>query len=133
MEHSDALSTLLLQTNGSATIVFLEDAEREIEVGIHDFEFDSKQPVRFDIYAAHTEGPATGVSGIGDVLDYEYLVDALDHVIGMGRFDLLEEMAIELIDHVMSPESVIAATVKISKLHVPGSGGSLGCCITRAK
>ena len=72
-------------------------------------------------------------SGIADVLNYEYLLNALENVVELPRFGLLEQMADELLDSVMLPEPVIAATVKITKTSVPGVEGSLGCCITRFK
>ena len=129
----DTLSSLVSKTNGAATVVFLENAVREIEVGIHDFEYGSSQQVIFDIYAAHIPEENSKLLRINDVVDYEYLIDALDHVIGSARFDLLEQIANELLDIILAPVQVIAATVKISKADVPGVEGALGCCITRLK
>ena len=132
-ELADALSTLVSQTSGEASIVFLENSIRDVDIGIHDYEKGSTQPVRFDIYVAHSGTPLSKNSGIADVLNYEYLLNALENVVELPRFGLLEQMADELLDSVMLPEPVIAATVKITKTSVPGVEGSLGCCITRFK
>lgn len=132
-ELADALSTLVSQTSGEASIVFLENSVRDVDIGIHDYEKGSTQPVRFDIYVAHSGNPMSKNSGIADVLNYEYLLNALENVVELPRFGLLEQMADELLDSVMLPEPVIAATVKITKTSVPGVEGSLGCCITRFK
>ena len=132
-ELADALSTLVSQTSGEASIVFLENSIRDVDIGIHDYEKGSTQPVRFDIYVAHSGNPTSKNSGIADVLNYEYLLNALENVVELPRFGLLEQMADELLDSVMLPEPVIAATVKITKTSVPGVEGSLGCCITRFK
>ena len=132
-ELADALSTLVSQTSGEASIVFLENSVRDVDIGIHDYEKRSTQPVRFDIYVAHSGNPMSKNSGIADVLNYEYLLNALENVVELPRFGLLEQMADELLDSVMLPEPVIAATVKITKTSVPGVEGSLGCCITRFK
>ena len=132
-ELADALSTLISQTSGEASIVFLENSVRDVDIGIHDYEKGSTQPVRFDIYVAHSGNPTSKNSGIADVLNYEYLLNALENVVELPRFGLLEQMADELLDSVMLPEPVIAATVKITKTSVPGVEGSLGCCITRFK
>ena len=56
-ELSDALSMLVSQTYGESSIVFLENASREVEIGIHDYEMGSTQPVRFDVYVAHEGDP----------------------------------------------------------------------------
>ena len=132
-ELADPLSTLVSQTSGEASIVFLENSVRDVDIGIHDYEKGSTQPVRFDIYVAHSGNPTSKNSGIADVLNYEYLLNALENVVELPRFGLLEQMADELLDSVMLPEPVIAATVKITKTSVPGVEGSLGCCITRFK
>jgi dihydroneopterin aldolase len=132
-ELADALASLVSQTYGDATVVFLEDAIREIEVGIHEYEYNSLQPVRFDVYAAQYGSSTSGIDDANDILDYEYLLDALRHVIEMGRFGLLEHLANELLDYVLAPDSVVAASVKISKLGVPDAKGNLGCCVTRMK
>ena len=132
-ELADALSTLVSQTSGEASIVFLENSVRDVDIGIHDYEKGSTQPVRIDIYVAHSGNPMSKNSGIADVLNYEYLLNALENVVELPRFGLLEQMTDELVDSVMLPEPVIAATVKITKTSVPGVEGSLGCCITRFK
>jgi dihydroneopterin aldolase len=132
-ELADALSVLVSQTSGEASIVFLENAIRDVDIGIHEYEKGSTQPVRFDICAAHNGAPLSENSGIADVLNYEYLLNALEQVVKLPRFGLLEQMADELLDAVMFPEPVIAATVKITKTSVQGVDGSLGCCITRFK
>ena len=67
------------------------------------------------------------------MVDYEYLLDSLDQVIGIRRFGLVEQLADELLDYVMSPIQTIAATVKITKIEVPDAKGELGCCLTRVK
>ncbi len=132
MPVSDALSELISQTEGEADVVFLENAVRNIEVGVHDFEFDSTQKVIFDIYAAHAK-EETPLLKIQDVVDYEYLVEALQKVLERGRFELLEKIADELLEYILEPNQVVAAMVKITKKEVPGVEGSLGCCITRVK
>jgi dihydroneopterin aldolase len=128
-----ALSSLVSLTEGQANIIFLVNAEREIEVGVHEFEFGSKQRVVFDIYVAHLAEEESQFLKIEDVVDYEYLLDSLDQVIGAGRFGLVEQIADELLDYVLSPKQTLAATVKITKIEVPNAKGDLGCCLTRLK
>ena len=128
-----ALAGLISITEGQANIIFLENAERDIEVGVHEFEFGSKQRVVFDIYVAHMAEEKSQFLDIQDVVDYEYLIDSLEQVIGTGRFGLVEQIADELLDYVLSPKQTLAATVKISKIEVPDAKGELGCCLTRVK
>ena len=67
-ELADALASLVSQTYGDATVVFLEDAIREIEVGIHEYEYNSLQPVRFDVYAAQYGSSTSGIDDANDIL-----------------------------------------------------------------
>ncbi|MDP6661684.1 MAG: dihydroneopterin aldolase [Candidatus Thalassarchaeaceae archaeon] len=129
----DALSSALSESSGDVTIIFLEDAVREIEVGIHDFEHDTRQSVRFDIYAVQSESQTPEDDDIAHVLDYEYLQTALDSVISRGRFGLLESLASELLDEILTPPMVMAASVKITKQDIPDFEGELGCSVTRLK
>ncbi len=132
-ELVDALASVLSESSEDATIVFLEDAVREIEVGIHDFEHDTSQSVRFDIYAVQSGSQTPVGDDINQVLDYEYLQTALDSVISRGRFGLLESLASELLDELLAPTVVMAASVKITKQNIPDFGGELGCSVTRLK
>ena len=70
---------------------------------------------------------------IGQVLDYEYLLAALDSVLDENRSALLETLATRLLDVIMEPESVEAATVVITKLNVLKGDGRLGCSMTRVR
>ena len=132
-ELADALSTLVSQTSGEASIVFLENSVRDVDFGINDYEKGSTQPVRFDSYVAHSGNPMSKNSGIADVLNYEYLLNALENVVELPRFGLLEQMADELLDSVMLPEPVIAATSKITTADDPGVGGDIGSFLSRVQ
>jgi dihydroneopterin aldolase len=129
----DALVSVLTKSSEDVTVIFLEDAVREIVVGIHDFEQNASQPVRFDIHAVQS-GPQRPVGeDIDQVLDYEFLQTTLDSIIARGRFGLLESLASELLDELLTPTLVVAASVKITKLEIPDCKGDLGCSVTRLK
>ena len=68
---------------------------------------------------------------ISEVLDYEYLISALEETLNLQRASLLETLANRLLDRILKPSSVEAATVVITKLDVLGGDGQLGCSITR--
>jgi len=67
------------------------------------------------------------------VLDYEYLVASLDRALGMGRPALLETLATRIIDEVIAPSEVSAASVSATKLDALPDEGRLGCTLTRVK
>ena len=128
--HSDALMQILSQ-NQAATSLFLEKVIRQVDIGVHDHEFDSPQRLSFDIYVMLSGDSTPQGDEISEVLDYEYLISALEETLNLQRASLLETLANRLLDRILKPRSVEAATVVITKLDVLGGDGQLGCSITR--
>ena len=112
--HSEALIRML-EEGKEASSLFMEGVVREVDIGIHPHEIGSPQRVRFDIHVILEDAQAIGDS-IDEVLDYEYLVASLDRALGMGRPALLETLTTRIIDEVIAPSEVAAASVSTSKL-----------------
>ncbi len=130
--HQHALAQLMREFQGS-TALFLEAIEREVDIGVHAHEIGSPQRIRFDLYVMMGGANEPTRDEIGQVLDYEYLLAALDSVLDENRSALLETLATRLLDVIMEPESVEAATVVITKLDVLKGDGRLGCSMTRVR
>ena len=130
--HSDALMQILSQ-NQAATSLFLEKVIRQVDIGIHDHEFGSPQRLSFDIYVMLSGDSTPQGDEISEVLDYEYLISALEETLNLQRASLLETLANRILDRILKPSLVEAATVVITKLDVLGGDGQLGCSITRMK
>ena len=128
--HSDALMQILSQ-NQAATSLFLEKVIRQVDIGVHDHELGSLQRLSFDIYVMLSGDSTPQGDEISEVLDYEYLISALEETLNLQRASLLETLANRLLDRILKPSSVEAATVVITKLDVLGGDGQLGCPITR--
>ena len=129
--HSEALIRML-EEGKEASSLFMEGVVREVDIGIHPHEIGSPQRVRFDIHVILEDAQAVGDS-IDEVLDYEYLVASLDRALGMGRPALLETLATRIIDEVIAPSEVAAASVSATKLDALSDEGRLGCTLTRVK
>ena len=129
--HSEALIRML-EEGKEASSLFMEGVVREVDIGIHPHEIGSPQRVRFDIHVILEDAQAIGDS-IDEVLDYEYLVASLDRALGMGRPALLETLATRIIDEVIAPSEVAAASVSATKLDALFEEGRLGCTLTRIK
>jgi dihydroneopterin aldolase len=130
--HKDAITSLLSSYKGVTTL-FLEDIVRDVDIGVHDHEIGNPQRVRFDIYVliSGVKNPENDI--IGDVLNYEYLLDTLEKIIFGVRYSLLESLANKILDSILEPQSVVAASVVITKLDVLDGDGRLGCSMTRIK
>ena len=130
--HKDAITNLLSSYSGVTTL-FLEDLERYVDIGVHDFEIGNPQKVRFDIYVMISDIQNPNNDDINEVLNYEYLIGSLDDVLSTGRFSLLETLANRLLAVVSAPISVKAASVVITKLDILDGDGRLGCSMTKIK
>ena len=129
--HSEALIRML-KSDKAASSLFMEGVVREVDVGIHLHEIGSPQRIIFDIHVI-LEDAETGADSISEVLDYEYLIASLDRVLEMKRSALLETISTRILDEVMAPVEVAAASVSATKLDVLEDDGRLGCTITRVK
>ena len=130
--HSEALLQLMAQTQGVTTL-FLENVVREVDIGVHDHELGAPQRLRFDIYVMLSGVSEPSADEIGEVLNYEYLISALDETLQMNRAALLETLANRLLDRVLEPNSAEGASVILTKLDVLEGDGQLGCSMTRLK
>ena len=130
--HSEALMQLMAQTQGVTTL-FLENVVREVDIGVHDHELGAPQRLRFDIYVMLSGVSEPSADEIGEVLNYEYLISALDETLQMNRAALLETLANRLLDRVLEPNSAEGASVILTKLDVLEGDGQLGCAMTRLK
>ena len=129
--HSEALIRML-EAGKAASSLFMEGVVREVDVGIHSHEIGSPQRIRFDIHVI-LENTETGDDSIDEVLDYEYLTASLDRVLEMERPALLETISTRILDEVMAPVEVAAASVSATKLDALDADGRLGCTMTRVK
>lgn len=130
--HSEALMQLMAQTQGVTTL-FLENVVREVDIGVHDHEFGTPQRLQFDIYVMLSGVSEPNADEIDEVLDYEYLISALDETLEMNRAALLETLANRLLDRILEPNSAEGASVILTKLDVLEGDGQLGCSMTRLK
>jgi dihydroneopterin aldolase len=101
-----------------------------MDVGIHDYEIGNPQRIEFNIYVV-VKNNKMFKDKIEEVINYEYLIDIINSKIEK-RFSLLETLANEILEDVLSPVKAMGATVTISKLDIIDSG-KIGCSVSRLK
>ena len=111
--------------------IFLESVIRKMDIGVHDYEIGKPQRIEFNIYVVVKNDNKIFPDNIEEVVDYEYLIEIINSKIEK-RFSLLETLANEILEDVLSPVKAMAATVNISKLDIIDSG-KIGCSISRVK
>ena len=126
--HSEALRQILSR-NQAVTALFLEKIIRDVDIGIHEHEIGTFQRLSFDLYVMIRGDSQPKNDEINDVLNYEYLITALDETLNSERVSLLETLANRLLDRILQPDLVESATVVITKLDVLDGDGHLGCLL----
>tara|TARA_Y100000766_G_scaffold152460_1_gene131008 strand:+ start:673 stop:981 length:309 start_codon:yes stop_codon:yes gene_type:complete len=102
-----------------------------MDIGIHDYEIGNPQKIEFNIYVVVKNDNKIFPDSIEEVVDYEYLIEIINSKIEK-RFSLLETLANEILEEVLSPVKAMGATVTISKLDIIDSG-KIGCSVSRLK
>ena len=102
-----------------------------MDIGIHDYEIGNPQRIEFNIFVVVKNGNKMFGDNIEEVMDYEYLIEIINSKIEK-RFSLLETLANEILEEVLSPVKAMGATVTISKLDIIDSG-KIGCSVSRLK
>ncbi|MBK70178.1 MAG: hypothetical protein CMB53_02110 [Euryarchaeota archaeon] len=131
--HIEALREIVGSRSKEITTLFLENSVREIDIGVHEHEIGSPQRISFDLYVIIEGASKPKEDQIDMVLDYEFLSSSIDRVASRKRSALMETLASELLDEIMSPGEIVAATVSLKKLDVVGIDGELGCSMTRIR
>ena len=128
------LQNIVLQNFSDKEIhrtIFLESVIRKMDIGIHDYEIGNPSKDRIQYLCSSKNDNKIFGDNIEEVMDYEYLIEIINSKIER-RFSLLETLANEILEDVLSPEKVMGATVTISKLDIIDSG-KIGCSISRLK
>ena len=133
ISYAEVLREMAKSGTNEFTTLFLENSVRELDIGVHDHEIGNPQRVSFDLYVILEGASKPEEDQIDMVLDYEFLSSSIDRVATRGRNALLETLASELLDEIMSPAEIAAATVSIKKLDIAGIEGELGCSMTRIR
>ncbi len=131
--HIEALRELVRSGSKEFTTLFLENSVRDVDIGVHEHEIGNPQKISFDMYVIMDGASKPKEDQIDMVLDYEFLSSSIDRVVSRRRSALMETLASELLNEIMSPGEVVAATVSMKKLEVVDIDGELGCSMTRIR
>ncbi|NOH80245.1 bifunctional dihydroneopterin aldolase/7,8-dihydroneopterin epimerase [Vibrio sp. RE86] len=111
--------------------VFIEQLEVITIIGVYDWEQEIKQKLVLDIEMAHDNRPAGKSDDVVDALDYSQVSQAvLDHIEG-GRFLLVERVAEEIAELIMTKFSVPWIKIRLTKPGAVAQAKGVGVVIER--
>lgn len=95
--------------------VFIQQLEVITTIGVYDWEQQIKQKLVLDIEMAHDNKPAGFSDNVADALDYAKVSDAVIQHIENGRFLLVERVAEEVAELIMTSFSVPWIKIRLTK------------------
>jgi len=117
----------------AADRIFLRNYVREIEIGAYREEVGVTQRVRFDIVLEVTRNTAHIDDQVGQVVNYDDLVKAVERLAAGPRISLLEIFAERLAQLCLTDPRVQRVHIRIEKLDRLPGGATLGCEISRRR
>lgn len=105
--------------------LILTDYQLNLDIGIHDFEIGTKQPMLVDI-TLEVDDDMANTDDISDTVDYDFLRDKISELIKSKRFNLQETLAKNILQICKSDPRVKKAKVYLRKTSVYPDAGSVG-------
>ncbi len=111
--------------------VFIEQLSVITTIGVYDWEQEIKQKLVLDIEMAHDNRPAGKSDDVKDALDYSQVSQAvIEHIEG-GRFLLVERVAEEIAELIMTKFSVPWIKIRLTKPGAVAQASGVGVVIER--
>jgi len=97
--------------------VFVHDLVMPCSIGAYDFERGLKQNVRFNI-DVDVKRAQHHSDDMRDIFSYDLIVDAIKIILGRGHVELIETLARDIAESVLSHPHVVRLCVRVEKLDV---------------
>ena len=111
--------------------VFIEQLEVITTIGVYDWEQSIKQKLILDIEMAHDNRVAGKSDNVVDALDYAKVSSAVLYHIESGRFLLVERVAEEVAELIMSQFAVPWVKIRLTKPGAVVQASGVGVIIER--
>jgi 7,8-dihydroneopterin aldolase/epimerase/oxygenase len=99
--------------------LFIRDFELPVNIGVHDFEHDGPQRMRFNVELYVPLATSTPRQDeLSEVVDYDFVRQCIIERIGRGHIQLQETLADELLQMLLAHPGVHAASVRTEKADV---------------
>jgi dihydroneopterin aldolase len=102
-------------------------------IGVYDWEQEIKQKLVLDIEMAHDNRPAGKSDDVTDALDYSQVSEAVITHIEQGRFLLVERVAEEVAEIIMSRFAVPWVKIRLAKPGAVAQARAVGVVIERGQ
>lgn len=112
-------------------LVFIEKLEVYTTIGVYEWEKGITQRLVFDLKMAHDNVPAAMNDDINKALNYAAVSETITEFAQSNTFELVETMAEQTAQLLMTEFSVPWVQLKLSKPGAVANAASVGVCIER--
>ncbi|MEX1220965.1 MAG: dihydroneopterin aldolase [Idiomarina sp.] len=112
--------------------VLIDGLKVDTVIGVYDWEKQIKQQLRIDLAMAWDNRPAAASDDLADALDYASVAEAVTHLIQQRPRQLIEQVAEEVAQLLLTEFHVSQVTVTVAKPQAVPAANSVAVKITRS-
>ena len=113
--------------------VVIKDLILNIYIGIHSFEKQKKQRVKFNIKILTDPLLKPNSNDLSTILNYEEIINKLENLVNKSHYELLEDLAENIFEILFKNKITKKVNLKIEKLDIIKKTSSVGIEVEKSK
>jgi len=113
--------------------VVIKDLILNISIGIHSFEKQKKQRVKFNIKILTDPLLKPNSNDLSTILNYEEIINKLENLVNKSHYELLEDLAENIFEILFKNKITKKVNLKIEKLDIIKKTSSVGIEVEKSK
>ena len=113
--------------------VVIKDLILNISIGIHNFEKQKKQRVKFNIKILTDPLLKPNNNDLSTILNYEEIINKIENLVNKSHYELLEDLAESIFEILFKNKITKKVNLKIEKLDIIKKTSSVGIEVEKSK
>ena len=113
--------------------VVIKDLILNISIGIHNFEKQKKQRVKFNIKILTDPLLKPNNNDLSTILNYEEIINKIENLVNKSHYELLEDLAENIFEILFKNKITKKVNLKIEKLDIIKKTSSVGIEVEKSK
>ena len=113
--------------------VVIKDLILNISIGIHSFEKQKKQRVKFNIKILTDPLLKPNNNDLSTILNYEEIINKIENLVNKSHYELLEDLAENIFEILFKNKITKKVNLKIEKLDIIKKTSSVGIEVEKSK
>ena len=113
--------------------VIITDLIFNTSIGIHDFEKEKEQQIKFNIEIGINPSLKSTENDLKSIVNYENIISQIKSITHNKHYNLLETLAEDIFNHLFLSENIIKIKLRIEKPEIIKNTSSVGIEITKKR